>query len=279
MALIFAAVQIYLPKWLGGSFFVDPKPPRTPFSGWHFTLGPVIFDGNSLAIVVGVAIVVVGLTLFFRFTDIGIATRATAENADRAALLGVPIRRVSTVVWVLATVLSTLGVFLRIPVIGLPIGVDVGPYVLLYALAAAVIARMERFGVALVAGIAIGVLEQCIYYFSRDPSVASALMLPILLAAMLLQHRRGSRSRDTGITTWSLAKEFRPIPPELRRLPQLQWVRFVLGLAVIAAALAFPYTVDLSQQILASVIVIYAIVAVSLVILTGWAAVASAYLL
>jgi len=34
--------------------------------------------------------------------------------------------------------LSTLGVFLRIPVIGLPIGVDVGPYVLLYALGAAV---------------------------------------------------------------------------------------------------------------------------------------------
>ena len=61
------------------------------------SLARMEFDGNALAIVVWVAIVVVGLTLFFRFTDIGIATRATAENADRAALLGVPIRRVSTV--------------------------------------------------------------------------------------------------------------------------------------------------------------------------------------
>ena len=171
----------------------------------------------------------VGLTLFFRFTDIGLAVRASAENADRANLLGIPVKRVSTIVWMLAAVLSALGVFLRIPLIGLPIGVDVGPFVLLDALAVAVIAKMENFGVALVAGVCIGMIEQTIYIFTRDPSVANAVMLPILLGAMLTQKGKLSRGQDTGVATWQQGAEFRPTPPELRRLPEVAWGKFALG--------------------------------------------------
>jgi branched-chain amino acid transport system permease protein len=271
IALIFAGIQLFLPKWVGGKFIVDPSPPKTPLSGLRFHVGHQIFDANSLVVVFGVAVVIVGLTAFFKLTDIGIAVRGSAENADRAALLGVPVKRVSTVVWMLAALLSSLSIFLRIPVIGLPIGVFVGPVILLYGLGAAVIARMENLGVAMVAGVALGVLEQCLYYFSRDPSVAGALILPILLAAMLVQRRTLSRGQDTGISTWALVKEFRPIPPELRRLPEVVWSRFGLSLALLAVLLFGFNSIGLKQQILASVVVIYGIVAVSLVILTGWA--------
>src|SRR5206468_16368 len=153
----------------------------------------------------------------------------------------------------------------------IPVGADIGPFVLLYALAAAVIARMESFPVALIAGVAIGVIEQSVYYFSRDPSVASALMLPILLVAMLAQRRRLSRALDTGLATWRQAAEFRPVPPELREVPEVAWGRVVLGTALAALFILLPFVIDLERQILSSVILIYAIVAVSLVILTGWA--------
>jgi branched-chain amino acid transport system permease protein len=272
IALALGAVQFYLPHWLGGQFTViDPTPPRTVFSHFRFDFKGVIFDGNSLVIVVAAAAVLVGLGLFFRFTDVGIAARASAENAERASLLGIPVKRVSTVVWMVATVLSALGIFLRIPVIGLPAGADIGLNVLLYPLAAAVIARMERFGVALAAGVAIGVLEQTIYSFSRDSLLPYAVMLPVLLVAMLVQRGGLSRGRDAGITTWSMAQEFRPVPPELRRLPEVVWARFLGGVAVVALALFLPYLLGLKQQILASVVVIYGIVGVSLVVLTGWA--------
>ena len=270
LGLIFAGVQFFLPKWLGGKF-VDPAPPRTPFSSIHFAVGNYRMDANALVILFWVAVVVIGLTLFFKLTDIGIAVRGSAENADRAALLGIPVKRVSTVVWMLAAALSSLSIFLRIPVVGLPIGVFIGPTILLYGLAAAVIARMENFGTALMAGIALGVIEQTIYYFSRDPSVSGALILPILLAAMLLQRNRLSRGQDTGISTWSLAREFRPIPPELRAVPEVVWGRIVLGLLALGIVVGGYEVIGLKQQILASVVVLYAIVAVSLVILTGWA--------
>ena len=271
VALILAVIQFFLPKWLGGSVIVDPKPPRTPFSGFSFTIKPVIFRGDAIVILVGALAVVVGLTLFFRLTDVGIAVRASAENADRATLLGISVQRLSTIVWMLAAALSALGVFLRVPVIGIPVGADIGPAVLLYALAAAVIARMESFGVALAAGVAIGITEQSLYFFSRDPAIAQAIMLPLLLVVMLTQRNKLSRGQDTGLSSFRQSAEFRPIPPELRHLPEVQWARFVLASVAVGLLLGLPYVVGLKQQILSSVIIIYALVAVSLVILTGWA--------
>jgi branched-chain amino acid transport system permease protein len=143
--------------------------------------------------------------------------------------------------------------------------------VLLYALTAAVIAKMDSFYVATIAGICIGIIEQTVYYWSRYANLGAAVMLPILLVAMLTQRGRLSRGQDSGVATWAMAKEFRPIPPELVRLPEVEWGRLGgLGLAV-AAAIGFPYVIAYQQQILLSVIVIYGMVAVSLVILTGWA--------
>ena len=52
-----------------------------------------------------VPVVIVALAAFFRYTNIGIAVRASAENADRAFLLGIPVKRIQTVVWIVATVL------------------------------------------------------------------------------------------------------------------------------------------------------------------------------
>lgn len=271
VGLIFAGLQFFTPLWIGGTLVVDTGPAKTPFSRMHLLIPPERFDGNSLVIVFAVVLVLVGLTAFFKLTDVGIAVRGSAENADRAALLGVPVKRVSTVVWVLAAVLSSLSLFLRIPVIGMPIGVFIGPTVLLYGLAAAVVARMEKFGVALVAAVMLGVLEQCLYYFSRDPYVAGALILPVLLVAMLVQRGRLSRGQDTGQNTWSLAREFRPIPPELRRLPEVLWARFGLGVVAVGLLVGGYELITFKQQILASVVVIYGIVVVSLVILTGWA--------
>jgi len=271
VSLVLAVVQALLPHWLGGGVFVNPTPPKTPFSGFHFTIRPVIFSGDAIVIVVGAMAVVIGLTLFFRLTDIGIAVRGAAENADRAILLGISVQRLSTIVWMLAAALSTLAVFLRIPVIGIPLGADIGPEILLYSLAAAVIGRMENFGVALAAGVAIGITEQSIYYFSRDPAIAQAVMLPVLLVVMLTQHSKLSRGQDSGVSSFAQAQEFRPIPPELRQLPEIQWARLTLCLIGVGALIGLPYLVALKQQILASVVVIYAMVAVSLVILTGWA--------
>ena len=269
VALVFASLQLFLPLLVGGELNLDPTPPNTPFSSVHMNIGSYLFDANTLVVFVFAAFVVVALTLFFRRTDIGIAVRGSAENADRAALLGIPVKRVSTVVWMIAALLSTLSVFLRVPIIGMPVGVHVGPAVLLFGLTAAVMGRMENMGTAFVAGIALGIVEQSVYYFTRDALIAPAVILPILLGAMFLQ-RTASRARDSGVATWSLAKEYRPIPPELRSVPEVRWGRPALGVLVALILLGGFELLGLKQQVLSSVVVTYAIVVVSMVVLTGW---------
>ena len=271
VSLVFAVIQFFLPTWLGAKSQLDPVPPKTPFSGLKFHIKPLTFDANSIVIIFAVAIVVLGMWAFFKFTRIGIGVRAAAENSDRAKLLGISTGMLSSIVWILATVLSSLGMFLRIPVIGLPIGADVGPFVLLFALSAAVIGKMDNFFIAAMAAIWLSVLDQSMTYFSHDGNLGSAFVLPVLLVAMLAQRGRLSRGEDSGVATWSMAKEFRPIPHELVRLPEVEWGRFGGIALAIAAAVALPYVAGYTQQILASVIVIYGIVAVSLVVLTGWA--------
>jgi len=270
IAQLLGLVEFYLPKWVTGEV-VSPQNFVTPLSRFSWNFGGVIQNGNALVIPLVVAAVMVGLGAFFRFTRLGIAVRASADNDERASLLGIPVKRVSTVVWIIAAVCSGLGVFLRAPVVGLPLGGLIGPVILLYALAAAVVARMESLPVALGAGMAIGVLDQSANYATRRGDVSVSLMLPLLLVALAFQRRRLSRAFDTGVSTFRTLREFRPIPQELRHTPEVRWG--VAGVAVIVTGvlLAAPYLVGTQRANFASLVIIYAIVGVSLVVLTGWA--------
>ena len=258
-----------LPTWIGGV-----RRPRvdleTPFTSTASTIGGVRFTLDHLVTVVVVIALTIALALFFRFTRTGMAVRAAAENAERAALLGVPVRRIATVVWMIAALLSAVGVFQRTAVTGtLPAGLA-GTTTLLFGLVPAVVARMERIPVALAAGIAMGIIDQAVFYTTRNATLAGALVLPLLLLALLVQRTTLSRAEDTGVATWRQVKEFRPVPRELERLAQVRAGQWLLRGVVVLLVVAFPYLAGPGRQDIASLLIVYAIVGVSLVILTGW---------
>lgn len=264
-------LQAAIPSVLAGRF----RPPSsfsTPLGELRTTIGGVVFTGNHLAAAIAVVLSAVGVAAFFRYTHIGIAVRASAENGDRAALLGIPVKRVSTVVWAVAGLLSGLGVFFRAPLVGLSIDGQVGPAILLFALVAAVVARMESMPRALFVGMLLGMLDRGVYYGTGfNPNIGNALILPVLLLTLLVQRRRGDRALDTGTSTWVAAKEFKPVPHELRDVREVRTARTVLQLALVVLALVSPLLVPDLDRFIVSKIAIYAIVGVSLVVLSGWA--------
>jgi branched-chain amino acid transport system permease protein len=251
----------------------DPQPaPITPFT----KLWPVFISGQRFSMdytfaVFMVLACVIGLGLFLRFTRTGIALRASAENADRAALLGIPVRRVQTVAWILAGTLAGLVIFIRSTIVGVPADGGLGYEVLLFALAAAVIARMDSIPVCLVAGMGIGALAESSLVRTGSSALATGIMLGVILVALLTQRGRMSRALDTGVSTWQAVREFRPVPLELKDTKEVRALRAVLAVAVGAFFLAFPYLVGESRLGYAHTVVISCIVAVSLVILSGWA--------
>ena len=68
----------------------------------HYRLDVHDFQGDELLIVAIVPAVIAALAWFLLKTDAGIGVRAAAENVDRALLLGIPVRRLSTIVWLIA---------------------------------------------------------------------------------------------------------------------------------------------------------------------------------
>jgi branched-chain amino acid transport system permease protein len=215
-------------------------------------------------------IMVVGLIAFFRFSRMGIAVRASAENAERALMLGIPVGRVETIAWSIAGLFAAATIFLRSPLVGLPIGGLASYNVILYALAAATIARMDRIGTALFAGVAIGILDQSSVFGTGRGSLSATLMLPVILIALMLQRGTLSRAFDTGVSSFKSLREVRPVPPELRHLPELRQAKGLLFMAVAAFFLSAPAWMGNSLG-RGTLVVIFAIVGVSLVVLTGWA--------
>lgn len=266
---VLAAFTLLLPRLF--KFDVAPQDFDLPFD-FKVEWFPVTYRTGHLLILLAVPLLAAGLTAFFRFTRVGVAVRASAERADRAALLGIPVARIGTLVWVLAAGLSAMAVLLRAPVVGVPIGSVLGPTLLLRALAAAVIGKMENLSVTFAAAIVLGMLERATFWVTRRTLVSDAILFGIILASLLFQRRgKVARADDAGTSTWEAAREVRPIPEELRSIPSVR--NGVRGLKFFALALVVlvPLTWNGSRVNLVGVGLTFAIAIVSLTVLTGWA--------
>jgi branched-chain amino acid transport system permease protein len=270
VSILLVAIELLVQEWITGELITSSSF-TTPWSRFHLDIGSLRFDGNFVVMPIVTIAICVALGAFFKYTDMGVAVRASAENGERASLLGIPINRVSTIVWIMAAVMSAIAVFMRAPVSGLTIGSSIGPSVLLYGLAAAVIARMESLPVCVLAGMGIGIVDQSALYGTRRASLAIAVMLVVILVALLAQKGRMARALDAGVSTWQAAKEYRPIPQELRNAAQVVMAKGFLLNVILFVAVIFPLIADEKYAGRFTIVVIAAIVGVSLVVLTGWA--------
>lgn len=270
LSQVLTGAGLLLPRLFGDNSFSPRIAP--PFSA-KFVLAGTHFDANDILTMIVVPVAFVALALFLRRSSLGVAVRASAERADRAATLGIPIKRLNTYVWVIATVLAYVAMFLRAGTVGLPIGSVLGPSFLLQALAAAVIGRMDRFPTIAVAAIGLGVIDQAMTFQPNNRPAYNDLVLFVIILVGLLVVPRATRARvaEGEVSTWQAAREVRPIPRELRDLPEVRLGRWALGLAVLAFLVTLPLWLSTSRINLAAVIVIFGIVGLSLVVLTGWA--------
>ncbi len=261
---------LFLAEAFGQDFQTNRLDP--PFTV-KFEVGSTIFNGNDVIAMVMIPIAFIALAAWLRLSNIGVAVRGSAERADRAATLGIPVRRLHTIVWTVATVLAFLGMWLRAGAVGLPIGTVLGPTFLLLALGAVVIGRMERFGIIAAAAIALGILDKAITFQpDNNPAFNDAVLFLVILGALLVTRRPSpGRVGADQVSTWQAAREVRPIPRELKGLPEVRMTRWVLLAGVGAFLVTLPLWLDESRINLAAIIVIFGIIGVSLVVLTGWA--------
>ena len=122
----------------------------------------------------------------FRFTKIGLAMRATAEDEQVTRSLGIRATMVYALVWVIACVVGVLGGILLGGVSGVsPPLAEIG----LKALAVVILGGLDSIGGAIVGGVILGVLENLASGY-LDPLMPSggglASVFPFIIMLVVL---------------------------------------------------------------------------------------------
>jgi branched-chain amino acid transport system permease protein len=154
-----------------------------PFSsGAPIFLGPVVLQHQDVAIVLAAFAIMAALWAFFNFTMIGKALRATSQNPRAAALVGIPVRRMSMTAWGLAASLAGIAGILLAP--KLLLTPDMGVIVIL-ALAAAIIGGFVSLPGSVAGGIVLGIVQNLIGLFINSRAISLAPFLVIMIVLLV----------------------------------------------------------------------------------------------
>lgn len=238
---------------------------------WTLRWEPAVFRAPDILLVLSAAVVIGGLIAGLRRSRSGIAIRAAAENRDRASTLGIDVDRTTQRVWLTAGVISGLaGVLVAMAQPAAPPApLDVAATVRM--LAAGVIASLTSIPIGAVAALVIGLFDQAMLWSFRSSAHVDGLMTAVIALVLLVQRARASRLEEALAGAWRAAREVRPIPDVLRGLPAVR--RVTRGGAALGAVavIGFPFVMSPSQTNRWSIVLIYAMVGMSLLILSGWA--------
>jgi len=148
--------------------------------------------------VIGLAVGVViaaGTAAFLRYTKLGTAMRAMANDREITATLGVPVRRVEAAAWLGCGLLAGVAGLLLADMVALD--ATTLTFLVISSLAAALIARLRSIALTFAAAIVIGVVQNMLVpinavsnYNDMTPFVLAAIALLVLSRRQVLSRAR-----------------------------------------------------------------------------------------
>jgi branched-chain amino acid transport system permease protein len=235
----------------------------------HWRIRPATFSASDIVLVVATVGTVVALHLLLRRTSLGVLLRGLADNADRARTLGIDTTRVRSRAWLMAGGLSAIAAVLGVSSFNTQDAGD--PRQLVRLLAVFVIARQERLLLAVAAAVTLRVFDQSVLFALRTTAIIDVLLFVLVAGVLLLQRRRDDRVDTETVSATDFGVEVRPVPAELRAVPAVRSARRNIAIAIAGLLLGMPFVLSQAQQRLATSAVISGVLALSLLILTGWA--------
>lgn len=170
----------------GATWGNEPKSLSTPYAGGVFEFNGLILGYENVAIVVGTAILCLTLFLFFRFTRLGIAMQAASQNQLAAYYVGIPVKKIYSLVWAISAAISAVAGILVAPVSLIdPLMGFIG----IKAFAAAIVGGFGSLPGAIIGGLLIGIVEQFAGLYL--PTGFSDVSAYVILLVMLLIRPQG----------------------------------------------------------------------------------------
>jgi branched-chain amino acid transport system permease protein len=135
---------------------------------------------------IGVTMVVlVLLYVFFRFTPLGLAMRAAAQNPESSRLVGIRVGWMLALGWGLAAAIGGIAGMMVAPIVYLDPNMMGG--VLLYAFAAALVGGIDNPWGAVIGGFLVGVLENVLGAFVIGNELKLAVALVLIIGVLTVK--------------------------------------------------------------------------------------------
>ena len=250
-----------------------PGPISPPFKATWTPTDHIRLQAREIIVLVVIPVLIAVLAWFIARTRFGLAVRASASNADTARVYGTSPRRTSTIVWSISGAFAAATAIFLAPLQGINSAqagtAAIAEPLLLRVLVVSLLARMRSLPGTLIGGVAVGVAEQLIRsnVDSTHRSVVDVyLFLAVLVVVLVVVRSAGEQE------SWSLAPRVKAIPS---RLESVWWVRRLNAMGFVAlfgffALLGLLLSTSSSLFTWTSIL-LFAMVVLSMTVLTGWA--------
>ena len=183
VVVVFIALLVILNSVTGWIFSYTIKTFPSPFPAEPI-FGKYMSAHEAGAI--GVTLVVLLLLYaFFRFTPLGLAMRAAAQNPDSARLVGIRVGWMLALGWGLAAAIGGIAGMMVAPIVYLDPNMMGG--ILLYAFAAALVGGVDNPGGAVFGGFLVGVLENVLGAFVIGNELKLAVALVLIIGVLVVK--------------------------------------------------------------------------------------------
>ena len=157
-----------------------------PYKDQVFRVSTLVLNVEHLVVLAATTVLCTLLYLLFRYTRVGIAMQASSQNQLAAYYMGIPVKRLNSMVWGLAAAVAAVAGLLLAPITF--VHANMG-FIGLKAFPAAVVGGFGSLPGAIVGGILIGVVEALAGFYL--PEGFKDIMAYVVVLAMLLVKPNG----------------------------------------------------------------------------------------
>jgi branched-chain amino acid transport system permease protein len=242
----------------------------SPFPRKPLKIGNIVFGLHDLGIIGITLILLIFLYLFFKYTSLGLAMRAAAQNPVSSRLVGIRVSWMLALGWGLAAMIGAVAGMMIAPIVFLEPNMMGG--IMIYAFAAATLGGFNSPLGAVIGGILVGITENLagtyIPFIGTDLKLTVALMVILMV---LLVKPTGLFGKARVGKIWEM-KRTTQIPEFAGvRGPSIHSYWKIIGLlGVLSVAVLLPFVVSSYRLFQFTMAYVYAIALLGLNMLTGY---------
>ena len=182
IVIVCIGLLVILNSLAGWIYSYIQKPFPSPFPERPIRVGGVVFGAHDVGAIGVTLIVLLLLYLFFRYTPLGLAMRAAAQNPVSSRLCGIRVGWMLALGWGLAALVGAVAGMMIAPVVFLDPNMMAG--ILIYAFASATLGGFTSPGGAVLGGLIVGVVENLVGTYVRF--IGTELKLTVALAIIIV---------------------------------------------------------------------------------------------